>query len=906
MDGGTDGGEETRIEGQLSVFYGMPSSLVSADEPGGVPIVRRPRDAFGELLAQLAPPGRAPNRWPEGEQVVHGEVIVRLPESLVSEEAARARVALPGWTVRHGGYASPYLHLMRFSTTAEGRVPGVLETLRLVERVAALSGVDYAEPNRLRQAAAVPNDRYYALQWNFPAMNLPAAWDLTTGSAGIVVAVLDTGSVSHTDLNARTVAGIDMISDAARAGDGNGRDDDPTDMGKDRPGGSSSWHGTFVAGVIGAATNNGSGVAGVDWKARLQHVRVLGKGGGTDFDILAGVQWASGGSVPNARANSTPASVLNLSLGGDGSPTKAAQEVIDAAVTRGAVVVVAAGNEDEDTALKFPCNQDKVICVGATRLSGKRASYSNYGSAVDVMAPGGEMGEDLNGDGNPDGILSTSGGAEPYVFSNGTSAAAPHVAGLVALMRAANGSLTPAQVEATLKSTAMTASRCTEGCGAGLVSAQAAVAAATGGTNPGPPKLSLTTTELYLTSATPGVVGVSNVGGQKLTVTAAAQGLQAGRLSFPAGATLAVDPGKSATLLVAANLNGLTPGVHAASVRLETNGGAATVNVRLSAGDSAVRRPAVLGFLYEDEEGEWQVAGGGEVRPEDDYRYSFPVPPGTYYVFAAVDEDDDGDFSEPGEPVGLYRTRENPQKVSVAKGRTLKGIDFALVPQLPPDETPALVVGAPCTGDGACADGGVCETSFPGGYCTRECGTRPCPTGARCVGSTSQWCVASCVQPGGGQSNCRPGYVCYDDYAGGGSCWPRCTGPADCTSGTTCDSGSGYCRPAASSLVIGSTCSAHADCVDGGVCITDFPGGYCTRECSSRECPESGVCVDFDEGLVVCLARCPAPRTGRSTCRASYICEDMGSGVGACWVRCASDDECAEGYSCNTSTGYCG
>ncbi len=371
--------------------------------------------------------------------------------------------------------------------------------LALVEQ----GGVEYVEVDRLNQPLYVPNDPRYGEQWHYfdsvGGLNLPAAWDLSTGT-GVVVAVLDTGITNHSDLNANVVAGYDFISTASVAGDGNGRDSDPSDPGDASGGYASSWHGTHVAGTIAAVTNNNKGVAGVAFNAKIQPVRVLGKGGGYDSDISDAIVWASGGSVSGVPANATPARVINLSLGGSGSCGSTYQNAINSAVSRGSVVVIAAGNSNVNVSGASPANCNNVIAVAANDKEGNRAWYSNYGALIDVTAPGGETCVPnaaltaCQTATTAKGVLSTLNSgtngpvAETYSFYDGTSMATPHVAGVAALMLSAKPSLTPAQVESTLKSTARALpGTCSGGCGAGIVDAYAAVSAVSGGSANVPP-----------------------------------------------------------------------------------------------------------------------------------------------------------------------------------------------------------------------------------------------------------------------------------------------------------------------------------------------------------------------------------------------------------------------------------
>ncbi|WP_327185648.1 S8 family peptidase [Streptomyces sp. NBC_01334] len=354
--------------------------------------------------------------------------------------------------------------------------------------------VAYVVPDRLNKPKADPNDTEYTKQWDLfestAGMNVPGAWATSTGT-GVTVAVIDTGYVAHTDLAANIVGGYDFIADTAVSVDGDGRDGNPADpgdyyaadeCGSGIPASNSSWHGTHVAGTIAAVTNNSKGVAGIAYGAKISPVRVLGKCGGYDSDIIDAITWASGGTVSGVPANSNVAKVINMSLGGDGACTSATQSAITAAVNRGTTVVVAAGNESDNVANHSPGNCNNVISVAATNRTGAKASYSNYGSLVDISAPGGQTST-----GTANGILSTlnSGtktpSSESYAYYQGTSMATPHIAGLVALVKSANSALTPAQIETAIKNNARALpGACSGGCGAGLADAARTVQAVSG------------------------------------------------------------------------------------------------------------------------------------------------------------------------------------------------------------------------------------------------------------------------------------------------------------------------------------------------------------------------------------------------------------------------------------------
>lgn len=393
------------------------------------------------------------------------------------------------------------------------RQMAIEEVEAIARRVSADPQVEYAEPDRIMRPLLVPNDTRYTDQWHYHpsatapgGANLPAAWDVSTGSTSIVVAVIDTGLVPHADIDSdildgagQVVSGYDFISDAGVGNDGDGRDANPTDAGDwtsanecsaGSPARNSSWHGTHVAGTIGALSNNNAGVAGVNWSSKILPVRVLGKCGGFVSDITDGMRWAAGLSVSGVPANANPARVLSLSLGGGGACSTTFQTAIDAIVAAGAVVVVAAGNDNANASGFEPASCANVISVAAVNRNGGRADYSNFGTAVDIAAPGGE--QTFSND--PNGVLSTlnTGATTPvasptgdtYIYYEGTSMAAPHIAGVVSLMLSVNSALSPASVASTLQSTARafptgTGRDCTTTtCGAGIVNAASAVSTA--------------------------------------------------------------------------------------------------------------------------------------------------------------------------------------------------------------------------------------------------------------------------------------------------------------------------------------------------------------------------------------------------------------------------------------------
>ena len=442
-----------------------------------------------------------------------------------------SRLAARGFAIRESRRLPAGLHVLR----AE-RLPGESLAQQLA-RVRADAEVEFAEPDMRRYPHAVPNDPLYTGQWYLQsrvdapsAIHAEAAWDAGTGDAGVVVAVLDTGVLfDHPDLKrahlgGRVLPGYDFISNAAVANDGNGRDVDASDAGdwvtqqESNQGQfagcdvtNSSWHGTRVAGIIGARTNNAEGVAGGSWSPWILPVRVLGKCGGVDSDIIEAMAWAGGIHVDGVPDNPYPAKIVNMSLGAFGSCGAAYASVLSALGARGVLVVASAGNEGGPVGA--PANCPGAAAVTGLRHAGTKVGFASLGPQVAVGAPGGNC---VNVAGGPclfsiDTTYNTGTQAPAaHGYTNqtnvnvGTSFAAPIVSGIVALMAGANGNLGAAQLRARLREgvTApfpqspdptipmcrvptgpndLQTSECnctTTTCGAGMANAQGALAAA--------------------------------------------------------------------------------------------------------------------------------------------------------------------------------------------------------------------------------------------------------------------------------------------------------------------------------------------------------------------------------------------------------------------------------------------
>jgi serine protease len=390
----------------------------------------------------------------------------------VSSLAVRARLTLNASRALGGD-----LHVLRVSPQA-----GTESAAQMIARLQADSEVEYAVPDRPVYAHATSNDPLATGQWYLAGAQVSAtraqgAWDITRGSRGVTVAVLDTGVLfEHPDLGrsnagGKYLPGYDFIGNLTTANDGDGRDADASDPGDwvvtgdctDTPSSNSSWHGTRVSGMIAAQTDNAAGVAGIMWSGSLLPVRVLGKCGGLLSDVMEGMRWAAGLHVAGVPDNPNPAQIINLSLGSEGACDSFTQDVVNQVTAAGSLVVVSAGNEGGP--VDSPANCQGAMGVLGLRHAGTKVGFSSLGPQIGIAAPGGNC---INTTAGSPCLFSldttvnsgtTSPGAHAYTtqlnYNVGTSFSAPIVSGVAGLMLAVNGNLKSAQLIRRMQAGAM-------------------------------------------------------------------------------------------------------------------------------------------------------------------------------------------------------------------------------------------------------------------------------------------------------------------------------------------------------------------------------------------------------------------------------------------------------------------
>ncbi len=633
------------------------------------------------------------------EQRLVGEITY---EFMPGEALVRARA---GRTLDVAGAARGFVRRFEIPETSElwrVELPADLNaeqaartTLALIASFEVSADVEWAEPNRIRRPMlqTTPNDPFYGFQWHYDLVRLPQAWDITTGDSAVIVAVLDTGERSHPDLNANTVAGYDFISDPINSGDGGGIDPDPTDVGDGSGIKPSSFHGTHVAGTIGAVGNNGLGISGVNWDVGIMHLRVLGKLGGTDADIAQAVRYAAGltnssGTVPAQRAH-----VINMSLGGSGS-TSTMQSAVTAARNAGVVLFGAAGNSNVSTPF-FPAAYGPVVSVMAVDRNAAKAPYSNFGSTIDLAAPGGDVSVDLDGDGYPDGVLSTLVTQPPefapiYVFLQGTSMACPHVAGIAALMFAVNPDLTPAQVETILKSTTIDLGAPGKDniFGHGLVQADLAVQAAQGAASTEPLLAAGPALLQFGSELTQLNISVANAGGGNLVVGTPTFTPAGGAPVFASLTTVAGQGGTNVgSVQVQVDRSELDDGTYIGTVTIPSNGGTVEIQVAMTV---ATPLPPVDVDLYLllIRFPSFETVAQAVINPTSGLEWVLdeefdggPIPSGAYILVCGSDDDDDFFiFGEDDLYVGAWPTLNAVEILPLSKGAKLSGLDFVVWP----------------------------------------------------------------------------------------------------------------------------------------------------------------------------------------------------------------------------------
>ena len=453
----------------LLAAFSMSFTTASAGSPETNPVLTHPAGATSETMRFLV-------KFRSDSPAAMSRSQARAETTTADVQSLAQRSSL---TMGHSRRITSGLHLMEVTTSQGESAAAVMARLR------SDPTVESVDVDQRRYPHALPNDPLFSNQW-YEMNNQPAAidaitaWDTTTGRTDIVIADLDTGiRFDHPDLGplggTKLLAGYDFVTDPAVANDGDGRDADASDPGdwvtsadvattkfSGCTVGNSSWHGTRTAGILGAIANNSTGIAGISWGAKILPVRVLGKCGGADSDILDAMRWASGLHVDGVPDNTHPAQIINMSLGGTGACTSAEQIVINEVLAKGVLVVVSAGNEGGP--VDSPANCVGVAGVAGLRNVGTKVGFSSLGPEISLAAPAGNC---INTTGTcvyPIDTTSNAGTTTPTINgytdqlnpSLGTSFSAPIVSGIAALMVSTNSNLTAPQLIARLKEGAVT------------------------------------------------------------------------------------------------------------------------------------------------------------------------------------------------------------------------------------------------------------------------------------------------------------------------------------------------------------------------------------------------------------------------------------------------------------------
>lgn len=618
-----------------------------------------------------------------------GELLVKHKISGASARASLLKLAAASASTAEPHKPTSYSRLnSKLRAHMSDHARSKLDTLMALKKLRLDPAVEYAEPNYIRQPLGLPQDPKYPQQWHYPLINLPQAWDINTGSSTVVIALVDTGVLlNHPDLQGRFVSGYDFVSNLDSALDGDGIDSNADDPGDQIFNGSSSFHGTHVAGIIGAstsapsATDSGIGVAGVNWQSKIMPLRALGHLGGTSYDIQQAILYAAGLPNDSGQVPAQTADIINLSLGAP-LASQTEQDTINQAVAQGIMVVAAAGNESSSVPI-YPASYDGVISVSAVDINKQAAPYANRGEFIDITAPGGNNSQDINGDGFGDGILSTSATdfgelvEYGYSYQNGTSMAAPHVSGILGLMKSIDSSLDSAALEGYLTSNQLTEDLGDPGrdniFGWGLIDAYKAVQAA-GGQASGPPFLYTAFTGLNFSYNVNSLSFSINRGGaadQAITVSAATENATWLSLIPPSNGTAL------GTYVAAVDRTGLAEGTYHTTISITSSVNNIDIPVLMQVADAQVGINAGYTWivLVDPIDAETIAFTSSEVNAGQ-YNYLFKdVPPGDYLIIAGTDLDNDGFICDSGEACGAYPTLDVLSPVHI-DDKSLTDINF--------------------------------------------------------------------------------------------------------------------------------------------------------------------------------------------------------------------------------------
>jgi serine protease len=716
----------TTISGQLSTitFTGTGSEEEVA-HPLPIGPIRVPERYLSDISI-----GRLPDRHQPEAEFIPDEILVRYKPG-VEPLGVRAVTLTGGFDemrTRHdvANGAVSLLKLEPAESVSMTKQALMDRTLREIERLNALSYVEHAQPNYLYSTMADPADELYGLQWHYPLINWDLIWDdaSITNLDDVIVAVIDTGIVrkfgtkgssNHEDFGGGDLASspfvyeYDTISDAGRARDGNGYDNDATDPGDNPNPALSSFHGTHVIGTIGAYVNNGTtGVAGMAGRSaagssvKIMPLRALGSGGiGTTADIVTAILYAA--KLPNST-NQLPAQkadVINLSLGSkvDDSMLESA---VNAAYGEDIVIVAAAGNDGTPAAF-YPAAYDNVISVSAVDIGAEITTYSNYGNTIDVAAPGGSFSFDLNFDDYVDGVLSTftryndNGTSSTsddfyetgsYAFSQGTSMAAPHVAAVAAMLKATDPSPSASDIKNRIQSRAIdlgTAGR-DDFYGHGLIDAHAAVKNGAGLI----PVVFPFPKQFKLKGDNPSdSFTLRNIGdGTAFSYT-----------------SIDIEPASAQSWLTASPTSAGAATQHSIDISVDTssnptlkNGGTYTARLTVHWGTeeehvyvlynvNGFPKPGMadLGKVYvvalDVSTGDIDSLDTTYFSSYYNYRMS-AVPSGEYLVAASTDRDGDLVIFEEDDAYGMYLSLDQIETVKIGAGENIQNIDFDVIDQI--------------------------------------------------------------------------------------------------------------------------------------------------------------------------------------------------------------------------------
>ncbi|MBP7652755.1 S8 family serine peptidase [Candidatus Dependentiae bacterium] len=554
-------------------------------------------------------------------------------------------------------------------------------TLKLIDTLKKSENIEYAEPDYIQKKCSVRNDIYFPFQWNLFNLNVPSSWNISSGSDTVIIAVIDTGlKFDHPEFTGKIVQGYDFISEPESGNDGDGIDPDPDDSGDAISSSGNSYHGTHIAGIIAANTNNSEGISGISYNCKIMPIRALGRYGGLTSDVMESVKFAAGLDNSSGIKPVIAAKIINMSFGSE-FYSRAFEELLDTIDDMNITVVCAGGNENSQLNF-YPAGYQQVISVAAVDYDNKKTFYSNYGSYIDICAPGGDMTVDLNKDNYPDGIISAfwnePSNSPDYQVYQGTSQAAAHISGICGLILSVKPGISSAELKNILYSNALDLGDSGKDnyYGYGLADSYKCLVSASNSINSSAAKMILSSSkiDLYLPEDS-AVIKIYNAGVDTLTIT----NITVSDSKCSAAVTKQTLP---IEIKISVDKNNFSSAVdsYIMFAVISSNSGDDSITVIVHTDQLNRILTDEVYVLLMDPDNNFQTVKETSTDYFKNFEYSISnIPAGRYYLVAGTDKNSNNILGDAaGEYIGYYPLLTDRKKIVIEPNDKFSGLDFEL------------------------------------------------------------------------------------------------------------------------------------------------------------------------------------------------------------------------------------